>query len=124
MNRLSKIYECFIVTAPPKTPYAASEKIGWVEKHLGPEWVSRMIITDQKTLLFGDALIDDAPDPLGVKSFKPYWVHFPFKQDWNENLAKDGKRVDWSDAEKRLEVFFRDEYVPRKEIPDQPAPGA
>lgn len=124
MNRMSKIYECFIVTAPPKTPYAASEKIGWVEKHLGPEWVSRMIITDQKTLLFGDALIDDAPDPLGVKSFKPYWVHFPFKQDWNENLAKDGRRVDWSDAEKRLEVFFRDEYVARKEIPDQPAPGA
>eukprot|EP00746_Dinoflagellata_sp_MGD_P153461 gnl/MRDRNA2_/MRDRNA2_84260_c0_seq4.p1 gnl/MRDRNA2_/MRDRNA2_84260_c0~~gnl/MRDRNA2_/MRDRNA2_84260_c0_seq4.p1 ORF type:complete len:1564 (-),score=326.01 gnl/MRDRNA2_/MRDRNA2_84260_c0_seq4:74-4213(-) len=93
IKRLGKKYEVFLVTAPPKTEYAASEKIEWVSNHLGPEWVSRMVITDQKTLVFGNILIDDAPKPLGTNAFTPHWTHFPFKQPWNEGMER---RVDWT----------------------------
>ena len=68
-----------------------------VSEHFGPDWVSRMVITDQETLVFGDALIDDAADPLGTKQVPPFWTHFAYDQPWNQ---KNERRVSWADVEK------------------------
>ena len=36
------------------------EKHEWVERHLGAEFVGRMIVTKDKTLVHGDVLVDEA----------------------------------------------------------------
>ncbi len=36
------------------------EKYEWVERHLGAEFVGRMIVTKDKTLMHGDVLVDEA----------------------------------------------------------------
>ncbi len=36
------------------------EKHEWVERHLGAEFVGRMIVTKDKTLMHGDVLVDEA----------------------------------------------------------------
>lgn len=37
----------------------------WVERHLGPEFLDKVILTRDKTIVSGDILIDDKPDILG-----------------------------------------------------------
>ncbi|XP_068932566.1 LOW QUALITY PROTEIN: 5'(3')-deoxyribonucleotidase, cytosolic type [Petaurus breviceps papuanus] len=52
--------EVFICTSPlQKDDYCASEKYHWVDKYLGPEFVERMILTRDKTIVSRDLLIDD-----------------------------------------------------------------
>ncbi|WP_305838987.1 5' nucleotidase, NT5C type [Photobacterium leiognathi] len=53
-------YEFYILTAPsPRNPLCYTEKRVWVEKHLGYNFVEKLIICSNKGLLKGDILIDD-----------------------------------------------------------------
>lgn len=40
----------------------------WVEKHLGPEFVDRIILTRDKTVVSADLLFDDKDTVTGLKS--------------------------------------------------------
>nr|KAF6457917.1 5', 3'-nucleotidase, cytosolic [Rousettus aegyptiacus] len=52
--------EVFICTSPlRKYHHCVGEKYRWVEKHLGPQFVERIILTRDKTVVLGDLLIDD-----------------------------------------------------------------
>ncbi|KAM9045166.1 5'(3')-deoxyribonucleotidase, cytosolic type isoform 2-T2 [Megaptera novaeangliae] len=52
--------EVFICTSPlMKYDNCVHEKYRWVEKHLGPQFVERIILTRDKTVVLGDLLIDD-----------------------------------------------------------------
>lgn len=44
----------------------------WVDKHLGPQFVERIILTRDKTVVLGDLLIDDKDTILG-------WICFPWQ---------------------------------------------
>ena len=59
-------HEVFICTAP-LTNYENSvlEKYKWVEKNFGHEWIKKIILTKDKTLIKGDILIDDNPEIFG-----------------------------------------------------------
>jgi len=68
------------------------EKYEWIERHFGKEFVPNMILTRDKTLVHGDALIDDNPSIFGFH--KPSWRRVIFDQPYNRQLA--GLRMDWS----------------------------
>lgn len=71
-----------ICTAPLKRwRNCVTEKYGWVEEHLGSRWVSRMIVTRDKTLVRGDVLIDDKPQVVGALT--PVWRHLLLAQPYN-----------------------------------------
>ena len=70
-----------------------SGKFDWVERHLGTEFVSRMILTRDMTLVHGDLLIDDKPDVTGARH--PNWRHVIFDQPYNREVA--GARMTWAD---------------------------
>ena len=40
----------------------------WVQEHLGQDWTGRMIVTKDKTMAYGDILIDDRPNVTGTNS--------------------------------------------------------
>ena len=61
------------------------EKYEWVERHLGAAFTTRMILTRDKTVIAGDALIDDNPDITG--SCAPSWRHIVFDQPYNRTVA-------------------------------------
>lgn len=44
----------------------------WIEKHLGPEFLEKIILTKDKTIVTGDILVDDKPDILG--EYEPAWA--------------------------------------------------
>lgn len=84
-------HNVFIVTAPIRTLHCASEKLEWINTHLGDEWVRRTIITRDKTLVHGDMLIDDNPKVDGI--ITPTWEHILYDQPYNEGETK--KRLTW-----------------------------
>ncbi|XP_073901272.1 5'(3')-deoxyribonucleotidase, cytosolic type isoform X2 [Castor canadensis] len=52
--------EVFICTSPLlKYDHCVGEKYRWVERNLGPQFVERIILTRDKTMVLGDLLIDD-----------------------------------------------------------------
>ena len=87
-----------IVTAPPRlpAPHAAGEKIDWVTRHLGEQYRTRVIVTNDKTLVHGRWLIDDAPSVTGAAT--PVWEHIVYTQPYNVTVT-DKRRInhlsDW-----------------------------
>jgi 5'-nucleotidase len=69
-----------------------SEKAQWIEKYLGPEWVKRLILTNDKTLVIGTFLVDDKPNITGVNA-TPDWIQIVFTQPYNDD--KDMKAKVW-----------------------------
>lgn len=69
-----------------------SEKYEWVERHLGMDFVSRVIMTKDKTLVHGDILIDDKPEVTGVRT--PDWRQIIFDQPYNRHVG--GVRMTWA----------------------------
>jgi 5'-nucleotidase len=65
------------------------EKYEWIERHLGPEFVTRMIVSKDKTIVYGDVLVDDNPSVKGPCLAK--WQHVIFDQPYNRHV--DGARM-------------------------------
>ncbi|XP_036921786.1 5'(3')-deoxyribonucleotidase, cytosolic type [Sturnira hondurensis] len=99
MNAL-KDTEVFICTSPLlKFDHCVGEKYHWVERHLGPQFVERIIMTRDKTVVLGDLLIDDK-DTIQGQEETPSWEHILFTCYHNQHLALPPTRrrlLSWSD---------------------------
>ncbi|NXW77211.1 NT5C protein, partial [Hirundo rustica] len=61
--------EVFICTSPLRNyEHCVVEKYKWVEKHLGPKFVERIILTRDKTMVAADLLFDDKDTIQGLNS--------------------------------------------------------
>jgi len=94
---MARKHDVFICTAPMiGCPNSAGEKYCWVEKYLGWRWTRKTISTFDKTLIYGNYLIDDMTKIKGLEN--PSWEHVIFSSP--SNSAFTGKRrisKDWSD---------------------------
>jgi 5'-nucleotidase len=85
--------EVFICTSPISSyKNCVLEKYEWVEKYLGADWVKRIILTKDKTLIKADCLIDDKPEITGVESV-PSWEHVLYDRPYNKEGNK--RRLTW-----------------------------
>ena len=86
--KLTETYDVYVVSSvPPTNPLALTEKRKWVEQWLGVPAYGRLIITNQKHLLYGDYLID-AHQSEGASNFMGTFLHFgedPYKT-WEDVL--------------------------------------
>ena len=94
---LEEGHEVFIVTSPwVSNTTCASDKLRWVEKHIGKGWAKRTVITGDKTVVLGDILIDDKPEITG--SMAPLWEHVYFTQPYNIIMDNSLRRInDWTE---------------------------
>lgn len=77
------------------------EKFLWVEDNLGPEWVKKIIMTRDKTMVRGDFLIDDRPQIEG--SMTPTWEHVVWDYSYNRHI--EARRLSsWSEWQHVLEL--------------------
>lgn len=66
-----------IVSSPfVSNPTCASDKFDWLVRHFGQSWAQRLVLTNDKTVVHGDVLIDDKPVITG--SMEPTWKHVCF----------------------------------------------
>lgn len=78
-------FDVALCTSPwLSNPTCASDKLAWVQRHLGRELMESTIITRDKTLIRGDVLIDDKPQITGRAT--PEWDLIRFTYHYNRNL--------------------------------------
>jgi len=79
-------HSVFICTAPlSKYKHCVREKYEWAEKNLGYAWTKRIILTKDKTLVYGNYLIDDNPKIEGIMA--PEWEHVVFDKPYNRHVT-------------------------------------
>jgi 5'-nucleotidase len=100
LNQLIKLGHDVRICTSPLTTYqnCVQEKYEWVDKHLGTEFVNRMIVTKDKTVVHGDILIDDKPLVTGSRN--PVWRHILYDQPYNRHI--DNIRMTWKNWQEIL----------------------
>lgn len=89
-------HDVFLCSTPAATnAQCASNKLAWVREHLGEQWVDRTVLTADKTIVFGDYLIDDKPEITGFR--KPTWEHIVFDATYNQE-TKGQRLKEWKDV--------------------------
>ncbi|XP_017598712.1 PREDICTED: 5'(3')-deoxyribonucleotidase, cytosolic type isoform X2 [Corvus brachyrhynchos] len=76
----------------------------WVEKHLGPEFVERIILTRDKTVVAADLLFDDKDTIQGAEP-NPSWEHILFTCCHNRHVQLPAPRRrlrSWADDWKAI----------------------
>lgn len=85
-----------IITAPTvSNPTCASDKHNSLARDFGHRWAKRTVITDDKTVVMADFLIDDRPDIRGY--YQPVWQHIVFDQPYNQHVTNRFRMLDWSE---------------------------
>ena len=87
-NLLADKYDTYILsTAPWKNPSAWSDKVLWVQKHLGEKACKRLIISHHKNMNKGHYLIDDR-EKNGAMEFEGELIKFGSDEfsDWQAVL--------------------------------------
>ncbi|KFQ69436.1 5'(3')-deoxyribonucleotidase, cytosolic type, partial [Phaethon lepturus] len=97
--------EVFICTSPlQKYEHCIVEKYKWVEKHLGPKFVERIILTRDKTVVSADLLFDDK-DTIRGAELNPSWEHVLFTCCHNRHIQLQAPRrrlLSWADDWKAI----------------------
>lgn len=105
MERLVEAgHDVWICTKPMRdNPTCRDEKAQWVEYHYGSDWVRRLIITPDKSMVVGDVLVDDAPYIEWLD--RAIWKPAIFPRPWNGAGSKwEGlPRWGWDDPVELLE---------------------
>lgn len=96
-----------LCTAPIPFQYetCVAEKYEWVRKWLGEEFMSRLVITRDKTIVKGRVLIDDKPLVKG-KCDDPEWEHIVFEQPYNLGVKGKARMRNWSEWKDVLSNYF------------------
>ena len=93
-------YHPVICSSPLGTnPYSKAEKLNWLRQHFSPifgQWVvNQAIITPDKHLFGGIALIDDRP--VLKNSDIATWKHILFDQEYNKDVTNKARLYGWLD---------------------------
>ena len=81
---LAERFDTYVLsTAPWENPSAWSDKLRWVQRHLGEAAYKRLILSHHKDLNRGDFLIDNRPNN-GADRFGDGFIHFGSSRfpDW------------------------------------------
>jgi 5'-nucleotidase len=94
-----------IVSSPfISNPTCASDKLDWIIRHYGKHWASRLVLTNDKTIVHGDLLVDDKPVITG--SMEPTWTHVLFGDyAYNRNAPAAIRMRSWGTPDKLLELL-------------------
>jgi 5'-nucleotidase len=94
LREMAQMWQVYLCTTPlTKYENCVLEKYLWTEQHLGREWVKRIILTNDKTVIRGDKLIDDNPEIKGI--ITPSWEHLIYDQPYNRQVTSK-RRINWT----------------------------
>jgi 5'-nucleotidase len=97
-------FEVKICSTPwPTCVQSYTDKAEWCDRHLGQH--KNLVLTNDKTIIRADLLIDDHPNIFGSAS--PQWTQILFHRPYNASVPDAPRIVDWKDAERVvLETLF------------------
>lgn len=102
MEELASVADVWICTKPLEAnPTCRDDKAHWILEHFGSGWEQRVIIAPNKSLVWGDILLDDGPKlawldiaswspmifPLSFNGLGSEWAHIP-SWTWGERIER------------------------------------
>jgi len=91
MNAGHKVWICSTPVHDSDT--CENEKKAWLREHFGSAIAKRLILTQDKTLIKGEVLIDDKPAIRGEDT--PSWEHVLYDAPYNRSVT-GRKRLTWA----------------------------
>jgi 5'-nucleotidase len=89
--------EVFVCTAPSLlNSSCSSDKMLWIAEHF-PSLRRKVVVSKDKTLVRGHALIDDKPEVVGALT--PVWQHVLFETPGNAHVAAEVSLASWDEVE-------------------------
>lgn len=103
-----KGYNIFFCTAlVTDDSNALRDRVQWIGKWFGQNWMDKVIFTKDKTMVRGDFLIDDSP--FKTKGCcKPLWKLIIFDVKYNRDDEGYGRIYNWNDMDRLLEILERE----------------
>ncbi|XP_069510928.1 5'(3')-deoxyribonucleotidase, cytosolic type [Ambystoma mexicanum] len=86
MTQMADTEVLFCTTSLRTFDNCLPEKYGWIRQYLGPEFVDKIIIIRDKTLVDGHLLFDDKDTITGLKE-KPSWEHILMSTAHNKDVV-------------------------------------
>lgn len=103
-------HQVFLVTSPwVSNPTCASDKLRWVEQHLGTNWSKRTIITADKTVVAGDVLFDDKGNITGIDT--PPWRQILVDQPHNHEIEGKVRLLSWAHWREAIRETLSEAYA-------------
>lgn len=101
VKKLSDYADVFFITSPVlSNEWVHSENRQWVIDNFGMAWLPRLIQKSDKTMSYGNLLIDDKPTITGILQF-PTWKHVLYDQPYNRRSTKP-RIFNWNRIEEIL----------------------
>jgi len=103
-------YDVSVCTSPlTHNAYCTSEKLEWLEKYFGRRFHRKVIMTNDKTVINADFLLDDKEEITGAIE-RPCFTHILVRQVHNQHVTffhRDNILEDWSDLDRILDKSIR-----------------
>lgn len=91
------VEDVFLCTKPMEANASCRDSKGaWVERHLGMDWVRRLIITPDKGMVRGEVLLDDAPKSHWFD--RAEWTPVIYPTSWNQPGSVFSRKMGVCDA--------------------------
>ncbi len=100
LEEMAAMADVYVCTSPLlSNPYCIKEKYEWISDYLGSQWLKKIIVSYDKTLIRGDILIDDKPQINGIEL--PEWEHVLYSRPYNRHI-RNKRRITWQNWESVL----------------------
>ena len=91
INRLREQYDVVVCTQPAKSSTCETEKREWLAEHFDKDFAEQAIVTREKHLVKGKAIIEDNPE------IKGDFIPIMFDQAWNRRAIFKHRMFGWHD---------------------------
>ena len=104
-------FTIFIVSSPSiSSDTCHSDKVRWLKQYLGDDWARKLVLTKDKTIIYGHILVDDRVDINGVCNGRRPWKHVLFTQHYNSHITDKPHIKGWDNwIETIYNTIFLDE---------------
>merc|ERR1711976_571582 len=111
-------YDVSICTSPlTHNAWCTSEKLKWLEKYFGRRFKRKVIMTNDKTLINADILLDDKEHIVGAID-EPSFTHILVRQKHNQHVTGHDRKYileNWNMLDEMLEELIQDKFLVESE---------
>ncbi|XP_070579897.1 5'(3')-deoxyribonucleotidase, cytosolic type-like [Ptychodera flava] len=106
MDQMDGVDVFFCTASINKYKYCVTEKFQWIDNHFGAEFINKLVLTRDKTVVSGDLIIDDKPEITGAEK-NPAWEHILFSTPQNSDIHKPNQRrlSGWKDPDEWKQII-------------------
>lgn len=91
-------WKIFFCSSPSiRSPTCHSDKSQWLRNYLDDDFARHLILTKDKTVVFGDILIDDRPNVENHGEINPSWTQILFENAYTQDVEMPHRISGWND---------------------------